>query len=57
MLGKEVAVGFFGVNYSAFAGQVASAGHRALARCVGKQLVRRGRPHGGDEYSCDTTNS
>src|SRR5439155_21777304 len=49
--GQHVAIGLFRVTDPSLPRQVASAGHHPLPRRVRKQLVRRGRPHGEDEYT------
>jgi len=39
MFRQDVTVGFLRVGDATFAGEIAGASDRALARCVGKQLV------------------
>jgi hypothetical protein len=43
---QQIAVRGLGVGGPALAGEPPRPRHRPLARCVGKQIVRRGGPHG-----------
>ena len=49
---QHIAIRGLGVADSSLTRQPAGPRHRALARCVGKQIVRRGGPHEAGRYAC-----